>query len=272
VTRGPVRAPGATGAWLERAGRIVASNQRLLVFPVVLQIAGALLMLPVTLASHSVVTFDVYARDASDGDRRFADLIRASSTSTGTFVAMAVTLLLTALCMAWLSGSFIRSLAEGDVHWWPGRAFAPLTVVYLLSALMALGIGLLSSADDTGATAWLALLAIVVVSVPFMFADYAIVLEDRGVAGGIGRSGRIWLRRPGQCLMALIAFLIVGQVLVYSLFIQRIDDADGVFPGFFGAQLLVQALIAYVSDCILIALLLETPDEPATAPESEIRE
>jgi len=266
VARGPVRALGTTGAWLERAGRIIASNQRLLVFPVVLQIAGALLLLPVTLASHSVVTFDVYARDASDADGRFADLIRASSTSAGTFVAMAVTVLLSALCTAWLVGAFIRSLGEGDIHWWPGRAFAPLTVIYVLSGLISVGISLIANADSSGG---LALLTILLVSVPFFFADYAIVLEDRGVAGGIGRSGRIWLRRPGQCLMALTAFLIIGQVLVGSLFVHRIADADGVFPGFFGAQLLVQALIAYVSDCVLIALLLETPDEPATALESE---
>jgi hypothetical protein len=268
VARGPVRALGTTGAWLERAGRIIASNQRLLVFPVVLQIAGALLLLPVTLASHSAITFDVYARDASDADGRFSDLIRASSTSTGTFVAMAVTVVLTALCTAWLAGSFIRSLGEGDVVWWPGRAFAPLTVVYLLSALISVGIALIADTDSSGG---LALLTLIVVSVPFFYADYAIVLEERGVAGGIGRSGRVWLRRPAQSLMALATFLIVGQ-LVYSLFVQRILEADGVFPGFFGAQLLVQALVAYVSDCVLIALLLETPDAPATAPESEIPE
>ena len=121
MARGPVRALGATGAWFERAGRIIASNQRLLFFPVALQLAGALLMLPVTLSSHTAVTFSVYARDAADGDRRFVDLIRASSTSTGTFVAMAVVALAGALCAAWLAGAFIRSLGDGNLRWWPGR-------------------------------------------------------------------------------------------------------------------------------------------------------
>ena len=146
-----------------------------------------------------------------------------------------------------------------------------LTVLYLVSGLISIGIAVVATADDSGTTAWFALLMVVVVSVPVMFADYAIVLEDRSLASGVARSARIWLRRPGQCFMALFAFLIAGQ-LVFELFVQRIQDADGVFPGFFGAQLLVQALLAYASDCILIALLLETPDEPATAPESEIRE
>ena len=56
----------------------------------------------------------------------------------------------------------------------------------------------------------------------------------------------------------------VGQ-LVFSLFVDKLDSSEGVFPGFFGALLLVSALFAYASDCVLIALLLENPDDaPAT--------
>ena len=56
---------------------------------------------------------------------------------------------------------------------------------------------------------------------------------------------------------------------MFTLFVEKLDDSDGVFPGFFGALLLVAALFAYASDCLLIALLLETPDdEPATERES----
>jgi hypothetical protein len=268
VARGPVRTLGATGAWLQRAGRIIASNQRLLIFPIALQVVTALLMLPLTLSSHVAVTFDVFARDAADPERRMADLVRASSTSTGTFVVLAVIVAVGALCTAWLGGAFIRSLGEGGVTWWPGtRPFVPLVVLYLVSELITIGIAVMAGGDESVGTAWLALLLVVVVSVPVMFADYAIVLEERGLLGGLTRSARIWGRRPGQCAMALFTFLVVGQ-LVFELFVQRIEDADGVFPGFFGAQLLVQALVAYASDCVRIALLLETPDEPATAPGS----
>ena len=78
--------------------------------------------------------------------------------------------------------------------------------------------------------------------VPVMFADYAIVLEDRRAS----RAHRAQRRgsgcgAPGQAFMALFTFLFVGQ-LIFELFVQQIQDADGVFPGFFGAQLLVQAL------------------------------
>jgi hypothetical protein len=174
---------------------------------------------------------------------------------------------------ACLGGSFIRSLGDGDVTWWPGaRAFVPLTTLYLVTEAITIAIAVMTRANASVAAAWLALLLVVVVSVPFMFADYAIVLEERGLLGGVTRSGRIWGRRPGQCAMALFTFLVVGQ-LAYALFVQRIEDADGVFPGFFGAQLLVQALVAYASDCVLIALLLETPDDgPATGPGSASRE
>ena len=66
----------------------MASNQRLLFFPIALQVGGALLLLPVTLAAHDTVTFDVYARDVAD-DRITLELFGASSTSTGTYVALA---------------------------------------------------------------------------------------------------------------------------------------------------------------------------------------
>ncbi len=232
-------------------------------------------MLPVTLSSHAAVTFDVYARDAADADGRFADLIRASSTSTGTFVAMAVDRARwRRCCMAWLAGAFIRSLGDGDVRWWPGRGVRAARPSSTSSAgSVSIGISLIANADDTGATAWLALLTIVVVS----RAVHVRRLRDRARGARASQAAsaaarRIWLRRPGQCLMALTAFLIVGQLVIDRCSSQRIDDADGVFPGFFGALLLVQALIAYVSDCVLIALLLETPDEAATAPESATRE
>ena len=116
---------------------------------------------------------------------------------------------------------------------------------------------MVATADDSGATAWLALLGWWR-SVPVMFADYAIVLEDRSLASGVVAQRPDLAAAAGPVLLALFAFLIAGQ-LVFELFVQRIQDADGVFPGFFGAQLLVQALLAYASDCMLIALLLETP-------------
>ena len=91
VARSPVGALGSTRAWLRRAGRIMAANQRLLFFPIAFQVGVALLALPVTLASHDTVTFDVYARDAADGDARVVDLLGASSTSTTTIVVIAAT-------------------------------------------------------------------------------------------------------------------------------------------------------------------------------------
>ena len=59
-------------------------------------------------------------------------------------------------------------------------------------------------------------------------------------------------------MLVFVTSILVGQ-LVFTLFVEKLDDSDGVFPGFFGALLLVAALFAYASDCLLIALLLETP-------------
>jgi TctA family transporter len=244
----------------------MAANQRLLFFPIAYQVGGALLALPITLASHDTVTFDVYARDAADGDSRVVDLIRASSTSTTTLVVIVVAFIAAVLLQAWLSGAFIRSIGDGALRWWPGRtAFALLTVLYLVTSLVFLGLTAVTDSVDP----LVALAGLLAFAVPVMFADYAIVLEDAPLAHAIVRSARLWRRRASQAMLVFVMSIIVGQ-LVFSLFVDKLDDSDGVFPGFFGALLLVSALFAYASDCLLIALLLENPDEePVTARESE---
>jgi hypothetical protein len=241
----------------------MASNQRLLFFPVALQVGGALLMLPVTLAAHDAITFDVYARDVAD-DRRTLDLFGASSTSTTTYVAIGAVLLLSTLLTAWLSGAFIRSVCDGALRWSPGaRAFRLLAVIYLVTGTAVLGLGVLA-VNGYVVPALLCGLALAVV---FGFADYAVVFEDRSVADAVRRSLGIWRRRWREALMTWIAFLVVSEV-TFELFVNKMQDSDGVFPGFLGALLLVQALVAYASDCLLIALLLETPEPTPTGPGS----
>ncbi len=241
----------------------MASNQRLLFFPIALQVGGALLMLPVTLASHDTVTFDVYARDVAD-DRVTLDLFGASSTSTGTYVGLAVAIILGALLTAWLAGAFIRSISDGALRWWPGTpTFAKLALIYLVTSTIALGLGI-AAVHDYGLPALFGGLALAVV---FGFTDYAVVFEDRSIGDAIRRSLRIWRIRWREALLTWITFLFVSDI-IFSMFVGTITDSDGVFPGFLGALLLVLALAAYASDCLLIALLLETPDEALTAPGS----
>ena len=243
----------------------MASNQRLLFFPIALQVGGALLMLPVTLASRDFVTFDVYARDAADADQRTVDLLGASSTSTGTYVAIVATFLVAVVLLAWLGGAFIRSIGDGALRWWPGtRAFGLLFVLYLVTGVLGLGLLALNGSNDYAALALPALLAI---SIPLTFSDYAIILEERTLPSALLRSVRVWRRRPGQALLSFVTF-VLASTIVFSLFIDKIEGSDGVFPGFFGALLLVHGLVAYASDCLLIALLLETPDTVATGPGS----
>lgn len=265
MARSPVGAPGATGAWLQRAGRIIGANQRLLFFPIAIQVGAALLVLPVTLASRDAITFSVYARDAAD-DSRVIRLLESAETATGTYIAIGVAFLGSMLLQAWLGGAFIRSIGDGNLTWWPGRrAFLRLLVLYVVGGIGILGVGALVLSDDYAAFGLPASLAL---SIPLFFSDYSVVLEEQSVGRAVVRSVKLWMRRPGQALLAFVAFTLVA-VPVFELFIDRLKNADEVFPGFFGALLLVQALVTYVSDCTLIALLLETPDEPEDAGEPD---
>ncbi len=245
----------------------MASNQRLLFFPIALQVCSALLTVPITLAAHDTITFDVFALDVAD-DRRVLDLVGDSSTSATTYVVIVAVLVLSAALVAWLGGAFIRSVSDGALRWWPGRpAFALLFVIYLVTSGLVFGLGLLAVNDF----ALPALFGGLAVAAVFGFSDYAVVFEDRSVAGAIRRSLRIWRRRWREAFLTWITFLLVSDI-VFSAFVGTMEDSDGIFPGFLGALLLVLALLAYASDCLLIALLLETPDDAPTGPGSAHRE
>ena len=165
---------------------------------------------------------------------------------------------------AWLSGAFIRSISDGALRWWPGAgAFAKLAVIYLVTGAIAVGLGI-AAVNDYELPALAGSFALAVV---FGFTDYAVVFEDRSIPDAIRRSLRIWRIRWREAFLTWITFIFVGEV-IFSLFVGTITDSEGVFPGFLGALLLVVALAAYASDCLLIALLLETPDEAPTARES----
>ena len=98
----------------------------------------------------------MYARDAADGDRRFADLFRASSTSTGTFVAMAV-VIAPRRALHGLAGRRLHPLARRRraALVAGARAFVSLTVLYLVTgAAVSIGIAVVATRTTTAARRW----------------------------------------------------------------------------------------------------------------------
>jgi hypothetical protein len=244
----------AYALWLAHAGRLIASNQRLLGFPIAIYVCDALLLAPVTLASRSDATFTEFAKDAVQPEKTIDDLLSAPLHGS---VQAAVTLYIvgTVLTQAWLAGAFIASIRDGAVRWHPGwHAFANLVVLYAVTEALALA--LTGYADSRNGNSGIVLVAALATTWPLVYADYVVVMEGRNAASGVVRSLRLATHRWRETLSLLAVVNIVGVVVAGGLG-QQITDADGVFPPFLGAVLCVNGLIRYCSDCAGIALVAD---------------
>ncbi len=252
MARGDAGAPGSLGSGARRALRLAAANQRLLILPVAGQLVTALLALPVVLAARDGVTFAVFARDAAETDRFYVDVLGEPRTTDLTFAAIVAAIIAGAVVNALVGGALIRSLGEGRTRLWVGgRAFVALTAIWLVGGFAGLAVTALGDSPYS-------LLLLLLLLVPLLYADYAVVLEERSLWAAMARSARLIGRRPGQTLLVLLAVQLLGALLAV-VFIDPLDGADGIFPGFFGALLLAVGGLDYLVTCALVAIVLENP-------------
>jgi hypothetical protein len=243
MARNPAGAPAVT-TWARSAGRLIADKQPLLLFPIASGLLQVLLILPLVLATRNATTFDAVARDSVFAESRIVDLLGGGHLTGPTIAAGTAFLLGQAALRAWLGGAFIRSIDAERIVWTPGgKAFRRLILVYLASeAFLLLGIGPLG------------LFAAVAGFALFGYADYVVVFEGRPAPDAVRRS--LQAMRAAPVVSALIFVgLYVFEALVYLLFIVPINDASHVSLPLFGALILLDGLVGYVSDCSLIAVL-----------------
>jgi hypothetical protein len=245
----------AYALWLAHAGRLIASNQRLLGFPIALRVCDAVLLAPVTLANRPNATFAAYAKDAVQPEKTIVDLLKAPLDGREQ-AAVTLYLIGVVLTQAWLAGAFITSVRDGGVRWHPGwHAFANLVVLYAVSE--ALGLGLTAYIDSHYAQFLVILTIVLVTSWPLIYADYVIVMEGRNAGSAVVRSFRLATYRWRETLTLLAAVTIIAQ-LVEGTLAQQVIDADSVFPPFLAAVFCVDGLIRYCGDCAGIALVVES--------------
>lgn len=260
MARGTGGAP-IYAAWLAHAGRLIASNQRLLGYPIAIRAISAGLFVLVAVASRPDLGFTRYARDAVAPDDRLVDLL--SVPLPGSWLAAIVAYFIgSVLAEAALAGTFIAAVRDGRADWrigWP--AYANLVLFYAVTN--AIGLGLVAYAGSHYADVLALLVLLIVTAWPTVYADYAIVLERRSVIAGAIRSFRVASVRWRETLTLLVAVNLIG-VLAGGTLTQQLLDANGVFPPFFLAVLLVDGMIRYCGDCAGIAVLLEAA--PSTAP------
>lgn len=203
----------------------------------------------------SGLTFARLARDVVEGDVRTLDVLGRQPRASVLVLCLVVAFVFgSAAIAAWLRGAFIRSLAERRLVYWPGRTvFARLAAYYALTGLLALG------AEALGRAAVLpGLVALLLLNVLFAYGDYAIVIDDLPLLGGLRRSLELLRFRPGPTMtMVWVAFAL--SALEAVAFVSPLEDGNGVFPPFLLALVLAAALVDYVVDCGLLAIFAERP-------------
>ncbi len=244
-----------------RIRRLLAENQRLLVFPIAQAVLGALLYLPLVLAVDGVPSFAAFVRDelGSLSLQRVVD--DPAGAGAGAVLALVGRELGTAVAGAWLGGAFLRSIEAGRIVNWPGRTlFLRLLVLY--AAVAAIGLAMLQTANPG-----LFLLSFVVLAVPTLYADLAMAFDGASLSGGVVASTRFFRRTLGRSLLAVFGLLFLAAA-VGQLLYDQVEGSSGVFPPFYLAALLVAGLLLYVQTCVLVGLYADrnAGDPASTTP------
>jgi hypothetical protein len=248
-----IRGPGArsSAAWLRRAARLFADNQRLLLFACVIRVIEAALAVPLTLVARSSLRADDLARDVSDVPSRSVHLLGAG-VDGATAVTLAGVWLAIVLADAWLRGALIASFRSVRLTLRPpARVFGSLALVY--GATNAAGLGIVALARDDSLRG-LALPATVLVAVPTLYADYAIVLDRLSPLAALAASVRTARHAALATFTVFVVLIIVVQEIESSVFIDPLDAATHALPGFLVGMLLADGIRQFALDCSLLAV------------------
>jgi hypothetical protein len=263
-----IRSPGArsSAAWVRRAVRLFADNQRLLLFACAIRLLEAAAVVPLTLVARDAFRADDLARDLADVSSRTLHLLGIGA-GAATAITIAGVWLAITLVDAVLRGGLITSFRSARLTLRPpGRVVASLALFYGASYAVQLGIGALARDDRLRG---LALPAAIVVAVPTLYADYAIVLDRTPLLHALAASART-VRRALVPTVAVLALIFTVNQIELSVFVDPLDSATHLLPGFLIGVLLTDAIRQFALDCSLIAAYkpdLQREPEPVTPPE-----
>jgi hypothetical protein len=178
--------------------------------------------------------------------------------AAGRTALLVVVALLYLLLAAFLRAGYLRSLV-GRLHWAPrdGTQFVRLFWLMLLIDLVgwALAAALHAATDHAGLVELL-LLAVALATIPFLYADYAIIVSNVGPGRAIARSLQTFRAN------VLVSLLLIAVPLVLSGIVARLlagGDrlASAQLPGLV-IYLLVWGSIMFLTDVVLICVYIDS--------------
>jgi len=259
-----IRSPGArsSAAWIRRAVRLFADNQRLLLFACAIRLLEAAAVVPLTLVARDAFRGDDLARDVADLPSRSVHLLGAG-VDAATAATLAGVWLATTLVDAFLRGGLITSFRSARLTLRPpGRVVASLALVYGITYAAGLGITALGRDDSLRG---LALPATVLLAVPTLYADYAIVLDRLSPLAAFAASARTVRSALLPTVTAIVVLIVTVVAIESAIFVDPLDSATHLLPGFLVGVLLTDAIRQFALDCSLIAAYkpdLQREEEP----------
>ncbi len=165
------------------------------------------------------------------------------------------------LVSAYFTAGYLRSLL-GRLHWGPrdGRQFARLFVFVVLVAVVSWGFAVLQIAagDHLGDTAALVLVFAVqtIVYVPLLYAEYAIVASNVGVARALARSARTFAANSFASLVVIFSLFYV------SILLWQLLPGDSGRALALGPTVLIHVLVwgsaSFLADVVLLSVYIDS--------------
>jgi hypothetical protein len=229
---------------------LLARRQPALVYLIALAVAGAALDLLVAAARDRLSSFSAFARVEFDGLVLWRAVGSLGHASAGVWLAVLFTVPASALVSGWLRACYLIALGEGRYALRaPWLVVGRLTAYSLLVELI--GLGLAGLFDNGQAVVGLVLL---LATTPVtLYADYAIVFDDVGVADGIRRSLRVFQQRLRASIVVALALVLLSEFAALA-FKNGFTDSTHVQPSYLAAWLLVGVLLQFVTDAVLLTL------------------
>jgi hypothetical protein len=236
--------------------RRFVGRQNLIAFPVAIALLQAVLVEPLAISLDHVSSFSAYARAVYHQDDLVGDAWHhVDDPRVSVWLGLAALVVGSALIQGWLRPGFLRGLLGEGATLRPPRALAVRLGLYSFATT-----GLIVVSTGLGERSGLvAAVVSIVVTVIFLFGDYAIVVDDVGVMQGVRRSLHV-LRAT---LWPTLPVLFLGELLLFPLLILAFqggfDDTQYVFAPYLLAYLLVSAVMQYTLDVVLITIYVNVP-------------
>lgn len=229
---------------------LLARRQPALVYLVALAVAGTAADVLVAAARDRLSSFSAFARVEFDGLVLWRAVGSLGHASAAVWLAVLVAVPVMALVTGWLRACYLIALGEG--HYAiraPWVIVSRLTVYSLAIELIGL---VLAGLFDNG-QGILGLIVLLATTPVTLYADYAIVFDDVGVADGVRRSLRVFQERLRVSILVALTLILLSEFAALA-FKNGFTDSTHVQPSYLGAWLLVGVLLQFVTDAVLLTL------------------